>query len=271
MASCAKESITTQVEATFAAASITRVANNEWEANDKIGVTMTTTTTTTLAAGDYLNVPYTASAAGATASFTPDSEVVYLPTDGSAVDFYAYCPYTTIDANNDVDIDITSQNFTKIDLVAAKATGATKDAPKVTFSGDNTFKHQLSKITISLKAGEGISDLTGITTTIKGQYTTAKYNILTSVISSKGDIADITAATTATSAEAILIPTTAQAGSTILFTLNGEEYTWDTSAVELLQGSEHTYEITITKIGVVPGGSTISSWGDGADNTDTAL
>ncbi len=280
LASCAKESSPldpTQVEATFASSSITRVANNEWEANDKIGVTMTKATTTTLAEGDYSNTPYTVSAAGATASFSPDSKVIYLPTDGSSVDFYAYCPYTaTIDSNNDIDVDITSQNFTKIDLVATKATGATKESPKVVFSGDNAFKHQLSKLTISLKIGTGISDLTGLSTTIKGQYTTAKYNTLTSAISSEGDIANITVATTVATAattataEAILIPTAAIAGSTVVFTLDGEDYIWNTSAVELVQGSEHTYEITITKTGLETGDATINKWGEGTGGTGTA-
>ncbi|MFR9529536.1 MAG: fimbrillin family protein [Rikenellaceae bacterium] len=276
MASCSKESTTldtTPVEVTFAAASITRVANNEWESGDKIGVTMTKTTTTELASGDYSNVPYTVAEASATGKFSADSKVIYFPTDGSAVDFYAYCPYTTLDSSNDIEVSVATQNFTKIDLVAAIASGATKSSPTVIFTDDKAFKHQLSKLSITMKLGDGVSDLTGLTTTIKGQYTTAKYNLFTSDIASKGDIADITAVTTVattTTVEAILIPTSAVSGSSIVFSLSGDDYVWDTSALALIQGSEHKYEITITKTGVVMNGATITTWGDGTDGTGTA-
>lgn len=282
LASCTKENSATEastnrVAATFSAASITRVADNAWEANDKIGITMTTNGTTTLAEGNYYNVPYTVYAAGANGTFSPDDEAIYLPVDGSSVDFYAYYPYAILDANNDLAVNVSSQIFKDIDIVAAKATSQSKTSPTVTFSGDESFKHQLSKLTLTLKAGDGITDLTGLTTTIKGQYTTAKYNLYTGVISAESDKTDMATTTTTDESDiesaytsAILIPTTGMAGSTIVFTLNNNDYIWDTASLVLAQGSEHNYEVTITQTPIVVEGATISGWNDGADGAGTA-
>ncbi|MFI3267610.1 MAG: fimbrillin family protein [Rikenellaceae bacterium] len=284
LASCSKENSSTststdQVAATFSSAAITRVANNEWESGDVIGVTMTKNGSTDLADGDYYNVSYTVNAAGVTGTFSPTpvtapdvAEVIYFPVDGSAVDFYAYCPYATLDANDDLAVDVSTQSFSDIDIVAAKASAKTKAAPTVTFTGTEAFEHQLSKITITLVAGDGITSLAGVTTIIKGQYTTAKYNLYTSVISSRGDIADITAvtATDGSTAEAILIPTDEIDGSSIVFTLDGDSYIWDTSDIEFEQGSEHNYEITVTKTALIVTGATINDWNEGQGGTGTA-
>ncbi len=286
LASCTKETsvptledTSSPVAALFAEAAITRATDNKWEAGDKIGITMTTTTTTTLADGSYSNVSYTVGAAGESATFAPTAveapavaDTIYFPTDGSKVDFYAYCPLSTIDSDNNIAVSVATQSFADIDLIAAKAVGYDKNSATVSFTGDNAFKHQLSKLTITLKMGDGISSLAGLKTTIKGQSTTAKYNLYTGAISSLGDVADITALTVTdgTSAEAILIPSAAVDASSIVFSLGSDDYIWDTSAIAFEQGSEHNYEITVTKTKIILSGATISTWGDGTDGSATA-
>lgn len=280
MASCAKENTATEptvdptepVAATFTAASITRVASNAWEESDQIGISMVKTTTTTLADGNYENIPHTVGAAGASGTFSPDDTVIYFPVDGSEVDFYAYYPCSTLDVEKNIAVSVATQSFSEIDIVAAKAEAKTKAAPTVTFADEEAFAHQLSKLTITLKEGAGITSLAGLSTTIKGQPTTAKYNVYTSEISGEGDVDDITAvtATDGSTAAAILLPTAAVAGSSIVFTLDGDDYVWDTSLLALAQGSEHSYEITITKTGIIVSGAKISDWNDGADGTGTA-
>lgn len=272
---CAKERTTSNdhVAATFTATAITRVADNAWEEDDQIGISMTVNGETTLADGAYENVPHTVGEAGESGTFSPDDAVIYFPVDGSSVYFYAYYPYSTLDVDKNIAVSVASQSFSDIDIIAAKAEAKTKAAPTVTFSGDDSFEHQLSKLTITLKAGDGITSLSGLETTIKGQYTTAKYNIYSGEVSDKGDVADITAVTAAdgTTAEAILIPTDAIAGSTIVFTLDGNDYTWDTKAVEFEQGSEHSYTVTLTRTGITSiSGSTISNWGTGTGGSITA-
>ncbi len=270
LASCIKENTTPettidQVAASFAVASISRVADNAWESDDQIGITMVVSTTFTLADGAYENAPYTVSAAGGTGTFTADDEVIYFPVDGSSVDFYAYYPYSAIDADKNISVNVATQSFSDIDIIAAKAVSKTKAAPTVTFSGDDAFAHQLSKLTITLKAGGGLTSLSGVTTTINGQYTTAKYNIYSSSVVGKGDIAQITAVTAAdgSTTEAILIPTTAIDGSSIVFSLDGNDYIWDTSKIAFEQGCEHKYTVTLTKTGVEIDGATIDNWGAG--------
>ncbi len=279
LASCAKESGATDpidptnpVAATFTAASITRVASNAWEESDQIGISMVKTTTTTLADGNYENIPHTVGAAGESGTFSPDGTVIYFPVDGSSVDFYAYYPCSTLDVDKNIAVSVATQSFSDIDIVAAKAASKTKVAPTVTFADEEAFAHQLSKLTITLKEGAGITSLAGVTTTIKGQYTTAKYNVYSGSISNEGNIANITAVTAAdgSTAEAILIPTAAVAGSSIVFTLDGDDYVWDTSSLVLAQGSEHSYEITITKTGIIVTGAKISDWNNGTNGTGTA-
>ncbi len=275
LASCSKENTATttdKVAATFTATAITRVADNAWEANDQIGISMTVNGETTLADGDYENVPHTVNKEGESGIFEADDEVIYFPVDGSSVDFYAYYPQTNLDSDKNIEVSVATQNFSDIDIVAAKAVAKTKTSPIVTFSGEEAFTHQLSKLTMTLKAGAGIDDLAGVVTTIKSQNTTAKYNIYTNAISGAATPKDITAVTEAdgSMAEAILIPTTAVAGSTIVFTLDGDNYIWDTSKIAFEQGSEHNYEITITKTGIEVTGATISNWGEGTTGSGTA-
>ncbi len=280
LASCSKENTTVEsidtnasVAATFTSAAITRVADNAWEAGDKIGITMLKSGTYTLADGDYESIPYTVNAAGANGTFTADNRVIYFPADGSDVDFVAYYPYSTVDEDNNVSISVADQSYEDIDFLAAIARNYSKANPTVQFANNietetyTAFAHQLSKLIITLKAGEGIDDLAGLTTTIKGQYTTAKFNIYTGEYSAMVNEANITAITEAdgSKAEALLIPTEAIAGTSIVFTLDGNDYTWDTSAIPFYQGKEFNYEITITKTGVEVTGATIGGWGDGTE------
>ncbi len=299
MASCNKESAetpettdpTAPVAATFSAASITRVTDNKWDTGDKIGISMTKEDSKTLADGDYENVSYTVSDAE-NGKFSPTAvespavaETIYFPVDGTTVDFYAYYPQSEINSDKDITVSVAEQDYAHIDLVAATAS-ASKTTLTVQFTGDdNAFKHQLSKLTMNIVAGDGIDDLTGIVTTIKGQYTTAKFNIYTFTISDKSiskdtdqndiDIETTTPTYNTTKSEAytsaILIPTSKIAGSTIEFAVGGNTYYLDTKDFVFTQGCEHTYEITLTKTEPVVSGSTISGWGDGDEISDGKL
>ncbi len=277
LASCATERETIDtidpVAATFSGAAITRVANNAWEATDQIGITMTKSgSTTELADGNYYNVPHTVTAASDKGTFTPDDEVIYFPVDGSAVDFYAYYPCSTL-TDDKYSVNVATQSpHSAIDLIAATALNKSKSTPTVVFADDETFGHQLSLLTINISKGDGISSLAGLEVTIKNRYTTAKYDIFSSEFSDLGDKANITAITSSdgTSSSAILIPSAAISDSSMVFTLNGDDYIWDTSSLVLEQGKEHTYSITVTKTGIVASGSEISDWNDGADGSETA-
>ncbi len=290
LASCAKENSTTElidpnapVAATFTSAAITRVSDSAWEAGNQIGITMVkTTTTNTLATGSYENVPYTVDAAGTSGTFSADDEIIYFPVDGTeVVDFIAYYPYTAdskVDADKNIAISVADQEYAHIDVVAAKAVGKTKSSGTVVFANDENeqtyeaFSHQLSKLTMTIVAGDGVGSLDGLVTTIKGQKTTAKFNIYSFGIGNESDVDDITAITTTKTAgvtsttvsEAILLPTEKVSGSTIEFkTTDGNVYILDTSNIAFAKGAENKYEITLMRTGAKITSSTINNWGTG--------
>ncbi len=297
MASCSKESLettsphdtTTPVEAQFTASSITRMSSNDWESGDKIGITMfEKSSTTTLATGDYANVPYTVVATNTEGNdfatdgdFAADSEVIYYPADGSSVDFNAYYPYNaTVTDNTTIAVDVSAasspQVFKNIDIIAAKVSNMSKySTSTVSFTDNNAFTHQLSKLTMNVVAGDNVSTLTDLSVVIKGQYNTAKYNIYTQQIdltdATKGtDITAVTAVATGTTpttatSEAILIPTSsAITGSTIVFTIGSgtkaASYTLKTDSFTFTKGTEHIYTITLRDTGASITASTISDW-----------
>lgn len=290
MASCAKENTaieptidsTAPVAASFTSASISRVADNAWEDEDKIGITMvangyTTPITIDGSTDTYWNIPYEVGGKGETGTFSAVGTVIYFPVDGSTVDFYAYSPYNENNTTaGSVAIDVSSQVVKNIDLIAATVKGKSKSSSTVAFTGDNAFKHQLAKLNLTINQGDGVadfkvSDTDKLTTTITKQPNTATYSLFAGTIDSSGAAtADISANTTVSStsaatATAILIPTDGTATSTIQFTTTSDSnvYTWDTSNVKFEQGKEHNYEITLTRTGVVVSGSTIGDWGSG--------
>ncbi len=304
LVSCSKENTettiidpTAPVAATFTSAAITRVTDSDWDTDDKIGITMVWHENTDLATGNYENVPYTVKEEGTSGTFSADDKVIYFPVDTSTpVDFIAYYPYTAdanVDDDKNIEISVADQSYAHIDLVAAKAVSKTKASSTVTFSSTEAFSHQLSKLTMNIVAGDGIDALTDIKATIKGHYTTAKYNIYTSAVVAV-ETADITALTTsvidavaategdgtteatpATPAkatiEAILIPTSEITGSTIEFTVGGNTYYLKTDAFVFTKGCEHTYTINLTRTGATISGATINGWGNGTEASDGVL
>ncbi len=263
------------VAAIFSAGQITRVADDKWVTGDLIGISMTKNGTTTLATGDYENVSYKVSSvtSGGAGTFTPSSTTIYLPSDGSKVDFYAYYPYTaTLGSDNTIEVSVASEGtndqvISDVDLVTATFSGASESSSSVTFTEDNAFEHQLSKLTLTLTGGVGFTDLAGLKTTIKSQNTTANYNIYTSAISGEGDEADIVADTSSngTTAEAILIPS-AEQDITIEFLLDGVTYTLELEDITLAKGKEYKYNVTINKTGASITGATITDWVVGDDD-----
>ena len=95
LAACNNEEITTTPDARVALQVTggiqTRAYDATWEANDEIGIFGFTQED--VPAQAYSNVRYVTT--GGNGTFTPDGTTIYLPTDGSSLDFLAYYPYTT--------------------------------------------------------------------------------------------------------------------------------------------------------------------------------
>jgi hypothetical protein len=222
----------------------TKAANDKWDANDAIGVYMKTGTglSTVLAS----NKSYSTNGDGAFAASATD-QTIYYPETGN-VDFIAYYPYKSTLSGNTYAVDVTSQtNQAAIDLLySSNATGLSKTST----TANLVFAHQLSKIEFTVKKGTGVADLNSLGVVLAGLNTKANFDLATGALSSATSTADISAKTTAQSAnvlaEAIVVPTADAAGKVITFTLPAGQFKLTLPAgTQYEAGKKYTYDIEL--------------------------
>jgi endonuclease G, mitochondrial len=222
----------------------TKAVNDTWEANDAIGVFMKTGTglTNALAA----NKSYSTNGDGTFAASTTD-QTIYYPETGS-VDFIAYYPYKSTLSGNTYPVTVANQSSqSTIDLLYANnATGLSKTSTVANL----VFAHQLSKVEITVKNGQGVADLNGLSAKISGLKTTASFDLATGTLSGQGQVADITAKTNVsngtTVVEAIVLPTTDETGTKIVFALGTKTFTWTLPAtIKFEQGKKYSYQVEL--------------------------
>lgn len=177
LAACNNEEITpnpdTRVALQVTSGIQTRAYDDQWEENDDIGIFVFTQGDAPTQA--YSNVRYvTRSGDGA---FTPDGTTIYLPTDGSSLDFVAYYPYTATAMTDGVyTVNVTDQSDqSTIDLMAAGTQTADRINNTVTFN----FEHKLSKIVLTFKPGDGmaLSELSGMKVQLTNQQPKATFDV----------------------------------------------------------------------------------------------
>ena len=200
----------------------TRAYNATWEAGDDIGIFGFTQGDAPTQA--YSNVRYvTRSGDGA---FTPDGTTIYVPTDGSSLDFVAYYPHTTDLENGIYTVDVEDQSdLSTIDLMAAGRQTANRIKNTVTFN----FEHKLSKIVLTFKPGDGmaLSELAGMKVQLTNQQTKATFDVTKpdgEVVVGTDSPIDITLLTDAdgTSSEGIVLPSANFDGMTLHLELSDE-------------------------------------------------
>lgn len=134
---------------------ITRATTDDtWSKNDAIGVNVTSIGYTI---GD--NVKYTTTGDG---NFTSDNPI-YFASATEDVQFSAYYPYQENVEGNGI---VNNWNMAEVkegkpcpaDFLFATGATATKSSPQVQFTGDNQFKHCMSMIRLTFKAGDGINE-----------------------------------------------------------------------------------------------------------------
>lgn len=121
---------------------MTRAADDHWDDNDAIGVYMVNAENGIV--GDVSNYRYTVVKGGQNCTFNPADEnnTAYFPDDGTAVNVVAYYPQGNV-VENKLSLDLAIQNEQpKIDLMAAKATDASKNNPAINLK----FNHRLTKL-----------------------------------------------------------------------------------------------------------------------------
>lgn len=254
-------------------ASHTRVAidnkKSVWEANDPVGIYMVDHGTTNISEG-AANVKYLAGNGGAATTFAPAATPIYYPlSENGTVDFIAYHPYRDGVADYAYHVDVSDQSSqTALDLMLAKAdkagTGYDKTDGEKNQAVDFTFTHQLAKLMLTVKKGDGVKgDVSAVS--IEGMNTKASFDLKGAAgLTGAGTPLAITprTITPGVAYEAILLPTSSITdGHTVTFVADGETYTWNMKddIASLEAGKMYEYEITVTKYAVGATGA-IKDW-----------
>lgn len=149
---------------------MTRAADDHWDEEDAIGVYMVSAGNGIV--GDVSNYRYVVIDKN-NGNFSPDGEAntAYFPESDDVVNVVAYYPQGDV-VENKLSLDLANQDEQpRIDLMSAKAEGASKSTPIINLG----FKHRLTKLFFEI---EGDVNTDGIYAAIGNQYTDIQYDIL---------------------------------------------------------------------------------------------
>lgn len=246
----------------------TRAYDDQWEKGDEIGIFGFTQGDAPTQA--HTNVRYVTT--GGNGTFTPDGTTIYLPTDGSSLDFVAYYPHTTDLENGIYTVDVEDQSdLSTIDLMAAGTQTADRSKNTVAFN----FEHKLSKIVFNFTAGVGMdeSELAGMKVQLTNQQTLATFDVTQpdgEVVVGTNTPATLTLNTDADgmSSEGIVLPSTNFDGMTLHLELSdgGSFFNWNLNksqnADKFEAGKKYVYDITVNRSGLGVT-ATITDWTPG--------
>ena len=246
---------------------------NTWSNNDAIGVNVTSTGYTI---GD--NVKYTTTGDG---NFTSDNPI-YFADARETVNFNAYYPYQeNVDGNGIVNnwnmAEVKEGEPCPADFLFATGATATKSSPQVQFTGDNQFKHCMSMIRLTFKAGKGINANNAILKNqlkLKGIYKTGSINTVKGEVTISGDRGiyesdvDDKSLKDGVTCEFIVFPQSLDNNKMDIeldVADNGTINTYTTSLGsstnnEFKGGYKYTYTISINNTGVVIDNAGITKW-----------
>ena len=253
---------------------ITRATTGDtWSKNDAIGVNVTSTGYTI---GD--NVKYTTTGDG---NFTSDNPI-YFASATEEVQFCAYYPYQeNVDGNGIVNnwnmAEVKEGEPCPADFLFATGATATKSSPQVQFTGDNQFKHCMSMIRLTFKAGKGINENNAFLKNVlklKGIYKTGSINTQTGEVTISGDRGiyesdvDDKSLKNSTTCEFIVFPQSLDNNKMDIeleVADNGTINTYIASLTsstnnEFKGGYQYTYTISINNTGVVIENAGIERW-----------
>ena len=210
-----------------------RMANNAFEANDAIGISMTGDATAT-------NVEYKTTAGGVTATFAPAAAGLTFA-EGQTVNFVSYYPYSA-NATTDLAIDLTnaqtdvlySNNLTGI-KTAKDATGANHVLQ---------FTHKLALVSFTmtgLPAGTTITSaqLEGIVTTSSMKIADGTLTNGTATATQKLQLAAGAFAPT------IVIPATNANAKLVITLSDGKSYSYTFASLAFQSGKNHKFNVTL--------------------------
>ena len=247
--------------------------DDTWSNNDAIGVNVTSIGYTI---GN--NVKYTTTGDG---NFTSDNPI-YFADATETVNFNAYYPYQeNVDGNGIVNnwnmAEVKEGEPCPADFLFATGATATKSSPQVQFTGDNQFKHCMSMIRLTFKAGKGINANNAILKNqlkLKGIYKTGSINTVKGEVTISGDRGiyesdvDDKSLKDGVTCEFIVFPQSLDNNKMDIeldVADNGTINTYTTSLGsstnnEFKGGYQYTYTISINNTGVVIDNAGITKW-----------
>ena len=254
-----------------------KAAGSTWNASDKIGIYMYEENDINVVE-EMENIPYTTNSGGTTGNFEPKNTVIYFPDNGDKVRFMAYYPYQDDISSTDnlFKVDVSDQSVQEnIDLLYSFATNSKYDKKSPGKKVALSFTHQLTKVYIYVKAGDGLAntDLQALTTSFLGFQTKADFNLTDGTLGNPDTQNTIilnpieTVAGYAVCFEAIVLPTPSTPLAQIEFNLNnGDEgtgidndlFSWNFDH-KLDPSTKYTYSVTINRSGIVVE-ATINDW-----------
>lgn len=234
-----------------------RMANNAFEANDAIGISMTGDATAT-------NVEYKTTAGGATATFAPAATGLTFA-EGQTVNFVSYYPYSA-NATTDLAIDLTNAQTDVLysnNLTGIKTAKAANGANHVL-----QFTHKLALVSFTmtgLPAGTTIASaqLEGIVTTSSMKIADGTLTNGTTTATQKLQLKNGAFAPT------IVIPATNANAKLVIKLSDGKSYSYTFANLALQSGKNHKFNVTLASgaITVDQVNGQISNW-DVVDGDD---
>ena len=249
----------------------TRAAGTQWALGDQIGISTVEGTDT-----DYANVCYEWDGSSFT---TPPESAIYFQSP-EVVTFHAYYPFvptpgTAAAPLTGVSTDATNQtaeNQPLIDFLYASGATASKDAPTVSFTGDHAFTHRMSQVTLTFIEGDDM-DLDGAWgytlggLKLQGTFNPQDGTATADDVEAKPLVLSLSEVETAnaryTASSLILFPQDA-ASIALTVTLSGQPYTATLTVKDgkLQPGNNYTWDVTVSKTGLVVGDAEIEDWND---------
>ena len=246
----------------------TRVDANGFEANDKVGVYVSSTSTLHTTTGNMLNnEAFTYSSGNIIA---PEGKEVYWGTPDVRLSVWAYYPYTegiSYNANHPFAVaedQSDAEDFYNSDFITAQKSNLAPQTDAVNL----TFNHSLSKIAVTLEAGSGITDeelaAAEKSFSIKGLVTDGTIDLATGTATAGTTTATITPLeSTGVNYAAIVYPQ--QGAVTFRLEMDGDIYTYTTN-IDYTAGLQYDYTLTINVSKpqeMTLNGTTITPWGEG--------
>lgn len=216
-----------------------RVANNNWEENDKIGVFAFNANKNTIYNNKY-NVEYTTRGDGV---FSTSINPISFPNNGDNIDFIAYYPYKST---------LTELNYSITPGTDPLYSNNAKAQNKKSSNVELEFNHMLSKIVLNVVLGEKLTSIKGLEASLSNVVIDGKYNLSTDNVSlgnrKENILPTISIANNNNSAtlSALIMPGQDIKNMIVRFSLGGNVYKWSPSASMKAKSSEmYIYDVEL--------------------------